>query len=257
MEERLLQFRGLAKRRFEQHEVYIFQDLSAEVAEGQRIALLGASGQGKSTLLRMLARLESADEGTMELLGRPAAEWEPPLWRQHIGYVAQQPVMLPGTVGDNLRTASRLHGRPFEETLAKRLMEQIGLAHIDWEKAASDLSGGEKQRIALVRSLLLRPKLLLLDETTSSLDPSSKSAAQGLLLDWCRQEGAAQLWVTHDLNQAREVSGEVWYLEAGRLSEKAETERFFTAPATEAASRFIRSAEPDSGGEVQVCPTSR
>ncbi|MFD1953627.1 ATP-binding cassette domain-containing protein [Paenibacillus thailandensis] len=238
----LLKARGIGKLTSRNPDRYLFRDVSAGVGEGRRIVLLGASGQGKSTLLRIFARLDAADAGELELLGRPASQWKPQQWRQQVLYVAQQPVMLTGTVGDNLRTASILHGRPFDEPLAEQLMDELGLGGIAWDKTADELSGGEKQRVALVRSLLLKPKLLLLDETTASLDPASKAAAERLLLEWSRREGSAQLWITHDLSQAREVGEEVWFLEGGRLLEKTSAERFFDKPATGEARRFVQAA---------------
>lgn len=91
-----------------------------------------------------------------------------------IAYVAQQAVMLPGTIEDNLKIASTLHKSRFDEGLAREFMKDVGLEHLDWAKQARDLSGGEKQRVALIGSLLLHPVILLLDEITASLDQQSK-----------------------------------------------------------------------------------
>ncbi|WP_272945292.1 ATP-binding cassette domain-containing protein [Paenibacillus gorillae] len=155
-------------------------------------------------------------------------------------YVAQAPVMLAGTVEQNLRTASLLHGTPFDEQLARRCMAEAELGHLDWTKPAVELSGGEKQRTALVRSLLLRPSMLLLDETTSSLDPTSKEAVEQMLNRWAEREGAAMAWITHDMEQSRSVSDQIWFMGEGKLLERGDTKAFFQGPSTEQARRFIQ-----------------
>ncbi|TYP70226.1 ABC transporter ATP-binding protein [Paenibacillus methanolicus] len=244
----LLTIEGLRKQRPDEPDRSLFSDMTAEIAAGDRVALLGGSGQGKSTLLRIIALLEAADGGRLLLGGKePRAYAEPKEWRRQACYVAQQPVMLPGSVEDNLRAASGLHGTPFDEALARRLMDAVGLADIGWRRAAADLSGGEKQRTALVRALLLKPRLLLLDEVTASLDPGSKDAVEALLDTWSAREGAACLWVTHDLDQAERQCRTVWFMAEGRLLEVAEADVFFRGPATEQGRRFVR---PDAEGRT-------
>lgn len=252
----LLAMEGLKKQRPDEPDRALFSDMTAALAAGDRVALLGGSGQGKSTLLRIFALLEAADGGTLLLEGKePRAYAEPREWRRQVCYVAQQPVMLPGSVEDNLRAASGLHGTPFDEALARRLAEAVGLAGIGWQRSAADLSGGEKQRIALVRALLLKPRLLLLDEVTASLDPGSKDAVEALLDAWSAEEGAACLWVTHDLEQAARNCRTVWFMAEGKLLEVAEAEAFFRGPSTEQGRRFVRpeaGKEPDSGVKTVI-----
>ncbi|AJY74734.1 ABC transporter ATP-binding protein [Paenibacillus beijingensis] len=222
---------------------YLFAGVSSTVDERETIALLGASGQGKSTLLRILALLDRQDEGTLLLHSKPSGQWQPREWRMKVCYVSQQAVMLPGSVEDNLRTVSVLHRTAFDKPLARRLMDSLGLAHIHWNKSASGLSGGEKQRLALIRSLLLRPELFLLDEITASLDVHSKHAVEEVLSAWSRNEGAAMIWVTHDLEQARNQSGRVWFMGEGTLLEDCETERFFKHPSSIEARTFLQWSE--------------
>lgn len=220
--------------------VKLFSDITAVVEEATTIAVLGLSGQGKSTLLRIMGRLEVPDGGELWLNGKESHSWLAKQWRIQASYVAQQPVMLPGTVEDNLCTVSRLHARPFDRPLASELMAAIGLAHINWDKPAEELSGGEKQRVALVRSLFLHPQVLLLDEVTSSLDTHNCRAVENLLFDWQKEEGTAFVWVTHDLRQAQRVSQAVWFMAEGTLLEQQPTQFFFNRPATTAAREFAR-----------------
>lgn len=242
----------LSKRRPDKTGQYLFRDISARVEAGRRIAILGASGQGKSTLMRLLARLDLPDEGSITLHGTPPQGWKPNEWRKRVCYVAQQPVMLPGTVEYNLRAVSELHGEPFDRDSAERCMAAVGLGTIDWRKPAAELSGGEKQRTALVRSLLLAPEVLLLDEVTASLDPASKRAVEQCLNEWAALRGAALLWITHDLEQAKHISDTVWFMDEGRLLENGRTSEFFRNPVTERARGYIRSADASKGEDGDV-----
>ncbi|MFD2701926.1 ATP-binding cassette domain-containing protein [Paenibacillus shunpengii] len=231
----------------------LFSGVEAQVEQGERIAVIGASGQGKSTLLRILSLLDSPDEGEMEWKGVSYRRCDPRVWRMKITYVAQHPVMLPGSVEDNLRMVHSLHKVPYDQALAQRLLERSGLSALDIQKRASDLSGGEKQRIALIRSMMLRPEALLLDEVTASLDPANADLVEQLLTEWSDQEGTTLIWVTHDLKQARSFSTTTWYMGSQTLLERQPTALFFSRPDTEAARRFItQSIESD---KEEPCPS--
>ncbi|WP_156430927.1 ATP-binding cassette domain-containing protein [Paenibacillus sp. FJAT-26967] len=242
-----LTLQEIGKKRHGEFPDYLFREITAEVQSGQRIVLLGTSGQGKTTLLRILSRLEKPDEGALSLSGRHYLEWKPQEWRRKVCYVAQQPVMLTGTVEANLRTVSELHGTAFDKRLAEECMAALGLENLDWSKQAADLSGGEKQRTALVRALLLQSEVLLLDEVTASLDPASKRAAERLLSDWAQKRGTALIWITHDLDQAAQVSDFIWFMDEGRLLETARAEEFFREPSTRQAKSFIRRTDSEGG----------
>jgi len=220
----------------------LFSQVSAVINEPAIIHILGTSGQGKSTLLRILGLLSPASEGMVRLNGKPASAWQPEQWRRTVSYVAQQAVMLPGTVEENLRTVSRITGDAFDLVYARQLLDRVGLGELDWSKPASQLSGGEKQRVALVRTLLLRPALLLLDEVTASLDIHSQAAVEQLLLELHRREGTSMIWVTHHLQQARTISQRIWFMAEQTLLEDRPTGDFFHAPETAAARQFLQSA---------------
>ncbi|MBB3126754.1 putative ABC transport system ATP-binding protein [Paenibacillus rhizosphaerae] len=215
----VLSFANLSKTISAVSNRIIFAQIAGTVLAGEKIVFVGPSGQGKSTLLRILGLLDEADSGEMVLLGRPLHQWDPQAWRMNVCYVSQTPVMLEGTVEDNLRTVSRLHHAEYDPSYAAHLLSSVGLEEMGLSKEASTLSGGEKQRVALVRSLLLRPKLLLLDEITSSLDDVSKYAVERLITDINRQEGTGYVWISHDRDQAARIGEKVWSLSNGTLSE--------------------------------------
>lgn len=208
---------------------YLFSRISAEITKPERVALIGASGQGKSTLLRILALLDIPDEGDLLLNGASFKNSNPREWRMAVAYVAQQAVMLPGSIEDNLRTISRLHGQPYDAALGAQLMEQLGLDHLDLAKKAEDCSGGEKQRISLIRTLLLRPSILLLDEATASLDIDSTRKVEALLMNRHKEEGTTLIWVTHDLEQAHRISNRTWVIDKGGMHEYSSA-AFFDQP---------------------------
>jgi putative ABC transport system ATP-binding protein len=239
----LLHIEQLKKYLHQKERRLLFADVSVQIHEPCIISVLGASGQGKSTLLRIIGRLDAADEGAIRYRDRLSNEWQPQIWRSKVCYVAQQAVMLPGSVEDNLRAVSSLQKQPFDKEWAKQLLQAVGLESLDWSKRAADLSGGEKQRLALVRSILLRPEVMLLDEITASLDVQSKQAVEQLLLDWHSKEGVTLIWVTHDLEQARQTSSQVWFMAEGTLHEDSPTDAFFERPATDLARKFIQPAD--------------
>jgi putative ABC transport system ATP-binding protein len=218
----------------------LFSDVTAEIKEPSVISILGASGQGKSTLLRIIGMLDSADEGTVRYRNRLTSESLPHTWRTRVCYIAQQSVMLPGTIEDNLRVVSQLHRQPFDRELAVQLLNAVRLEYLEWNKSAGDLSGGEKQRLALVRTMLLRPEVMLLDEVTASLDTQSKQAVEQLLTDWHKQEGSTLIWVTHDIGQARQTSSRIWFMGEGTLLEDSPSPVFFEHPATDGARAYLQ-----------------
>ncbi|MGF9697439.1 MULTISPECIES: ABC transporter ATP-binding protein [Paenibacillus] len=245
----LTKYMGTTERRL------LFEKVNAPIAEGERIAILGASGQGKSTLLRILSLLDVPDDGDILWKGTSYLDSDPRAWRMRMSYVAQQPVMLAGSVEDNLKTVHLLHRTPYDQKLALLLLAGMGLEGLDIHKRASDLSGGEKQRISLIRSMMLRPKVLLLDEVTASLDRTNARLVEQQLTEWSKQEGISLVWVTHDQEQARSFSTTTWFMGNQTLLERESTSLFFAHPNTELARQFILHPAPEADKE-NPCPSS-
>lgn len=238
----LLRVKNMRKKHAGTDRPWLFEHVTTDVYPNDRIALIGVSGQGKSTLLRILSRLDIQDDGIMDYRGVPYEQVDPREWRTHICYVAQQAVMLEGTVDDNLKLYSSLHQKTYNEELAHLLLGKVGLPTLDLTQDAKSLSGGEKQRIALVRSLLMQPEVLLLDEITASLDQGSKKRVEELLHEWADSHQTAMIWVTHDLEQARQVSNRVWFMAQGTLLHDQSSTEFFEHPPDDEVTRFLNAA---------------
>lgn len=251
----ILRVENLRKKYLGQERPWLFEHVTTAIYLADQIALVGVSGQGKSTLLRILSRLDIQDDGIMEYRGVPYEQVAPREWRTHIGYVAQQAVMFEGTVDDNLRLYSSLHQKAYNEELAHFLLGKVGLSTLDLTQDAKCLSGGEKQRIALVRSLLMQPEVLLLDEITASLDQGSKRKVEELLLEWAETHQTAMIWVTHDLEQARQVSNRVWFMAQGTLLHDQSSTDFFEYPADAEIIRFLNAAGGRQGHINVDCST--
>jgi putative ABC transport system ATP-binding protein len=206
--------------------VSIFSNITISIKEPEIINIIGESGQGKSTLLRILGLLEMPDSGDVYLFDKSIKHWGPIEWRKKVGYVTQFATMLSGTVEDNLRIVNQLHHIPFDKKYVIDLLESIGLGNVEWNKPANLLSGGEKQRLALVRTLLMKPEILLLDEVTASLDIHSRLKVEKLLKSCHGEKEMTIIWVTHDIKQAQRLGSRIWLLRGGKLIE--ESPSYFT-----------------------------
>ncbi|HEU4657985.1 MAG TPA: ATP-binding cassette domain-containing protein [Capillimicrobium sp.] len=189
----------------------VLRGVSLTVPAGAVTALLGPSGAGKSSVLRCVVRLDEPDAGRVLVDGRDVREADPCALRRRVGLVAQAPVMLPGTVADNLRYATDGMG---QGELAGAL-ERAGLDAAFADRVAAELSGGERARVAIARALVRGPEALLLDEPTAALDPA-RSAGIEALVRALAGEGLAILLTTHDIELAARVADAAALLVDGR-----------------------------------------
>ncbi len=174
--------------------------LTLSLAPGEVVAVQGPSGTGKTTLLRTLAALQDAPAGEVRLRGVAPAEMGWTAWRRQVGLVPQQPAIFPGTVGENLARpfTYRTAGGPFPGDRARQLCDRLRLDDLALDRPATQLSVGQQQRLALVRTLLLAPAILLLDEPTSALDPAAADLVEALVREEVTRREAAALCVSHD-----------------------------------------------------------
>ncbi len=191
-------------------------DASFDVVQGETLAIVGPSGSGKSSLLRLLNRLDEPTSGTVYLDGVDYRQIAPRDLRRRVGMVLQRPFLFPGSVVDNLQFGPRQRGEELGPGAVEELLSGIGLASFA-SREVSNLSGGEAQRVSFARALANSPEALLLDEPTSALDDAAKRDVESLIQQIGRERGIPCILVTHDVAQAARLAHRVLVLENGRL----------------------------------------
>ena len=195
----------------------MFSGLSCKVDAGQAIVLGGASGVGKSTLLRSIAGLEAQATGVLYWRGKELLATDVPAFRQQAIYVAQTPPRLPMSAEDSLRAAfSFRHQRhKYDRDHALKLCQQLLLSESLLDQRLTDLSGGEAQRFGLLRALLLKPQLLLLDEPASNLDAEARDAMAAVLTTWLGRNNRSLVVCSHEPSWCQALVTEYWILGKG------------------------------------------
>jgi putative ABC transport system ATP-binding protein len=205
---------------------WLLRNVSLAVRGGERLAIVGPTGSGKTLLLRSLSLLDGVDEGQVLWLGQPIAAERVPNYRRHVTYLHQRPPLVEGTVEENLRLpfTFAIHAREeFDLRRVVALLESAGRSAEFLTRSSRDLSGGEGQIVALVRALQLNPTVLLLDEPTASLDAATAHSIEQLVLQWHRQSeiGRAAVWVTHDRDQSGRIGNRIIEMNSGRITRGA------------------------------------
>ncbi|MGY3026527.1 putative ABC transport system ATP-binding protein [Pseudomonas lurida] len=217
----LIETRALT-RLDERRQLPLLQPIDFTLHAGDRVSITGASGSGKSVFLRALALLDAPTSGQILWNNQPIGNTQIPHYRSHISYLSQRPALLDGSVEDNLRfpfSLKTLRKRSFDLAAVTTLLGHAGKAPDFLAKRAGDLSGGESQVVSLIRTLQLNPEVLLLDEPTAALDPTSSREVEALIDAWFAGDPArACIWVSHDLDQARRMSDIHLQMSAGVLS---------------------------------------
>ncbi len=205
----LLKARSLG-RKIPGSQRWLFQEIDLDVAAGERVAVVGPTGAGKTLLLRALAALDPIDDGEIIWQDQPIADKQIPAFRRHAVYLHQRPAMFDGTVEANLRMVFSLgvhRDAEYRKQRAMELLEQAGCEADFLTKDAAQLSGGEAQITALVRAVQCDPLLLMLDEPTASLDHRTAAAVEQMILNWQQADaGRALIWVSHDPSQVLRVA---------------------------------------------------
>jgi len=202
--------------------LHVLRDLDVDVAEGEMVAVVGASGVGKSTLLHLLGGLDRADSGVVEVAGRPLADLNDAglvaFRNRQVGFVFQFHHLLPEfTALENVEMPMRIGGVPLGEARARatELLGRVGLAE-RVEHRPSMMSGGEQQRVAVARALVMRPALLLADEPTGDLDEPTAESLHALLRQMHAEHGLTSVIATHNPKLAH-ACDRILRLESGQL----------------------------------------
>jgi polar amino acid transport system ATP-binding protein len=221
----------------------VLRGIDLSVAAHEVVCVIGASGSGKSTLLRCINLIEPVDEGKIFFEGEEitARTVDPDAVRRRIGLVFQSFNLFPHmSVLDNVTLAPRrVLGRSKEEaeSQASRLLERFGLA--DKSRDYPDrLSGGQQQRTAIVRALAMEPRLMLLDEVTSALDPELVGEVLNLVRELA-ESGMTMVFATHEMGFARDIADRIVFLDEGKVLEEGSPARIFSEPSHPRTARFL------------------
>ena len=236
-------------------------DVNLKVNDGELVALLGPSGSGKTTLLRIIAGLEYADSGQVLIDNREAGSLD--VKERHVGFVFQHYALFKHmTVFNNVAFGLRVrpkHLRPSPSEISDRVMALLKLVHLDsfYDRYPSQLSGGQRQRIALARSLAVEPKLLLLDEPFGALDAKVRNELRRWLRRLHDDMRITSIFVTHDQEEAMEVSDRVVVMNHGRIEQVGTPEEVYHSPANGFVYDFLGNYNEfigwkDENGEIHL-----
>jgi osmoprotectant transport system ATP-binding protein len=216
----------------------ILRDVSFEVAEGRTLVLLGRSGSGKTTALKMVNALLAPSSGEVLVEGRATTAWDPIELRRRIGYVIQETGLFPHfTIGRNVGLVPTLNGWAPDRIAArvKELLERVGLPAEEFaDRYPRQLSGGQRQRVGVARALAADPPMLLFDEPFGALDPVTRHEIRQEFTALARDLGKTILFVTHDVREAMELGDQIGLLLNGRLEELLPARDFPAAQSAEA-----------------------
>ncbi|WP_236207749.1 ABC transporter ATP-binding protein [Pseudomonas tohonis] len=217
----------------------IFSDIDCEIGQGEFVTLLGPSGCGKSTLLRCIAGLTEVNGGQILLDGQDLVPLAPQ--KRGIGMVFQSYALFPNmTAAQNVAFGLRMQ-KTSKEDSARRVQEALAMVELDTyaDRYPHQLSGGQCQRVALARSLVTRPRLLLLDEPLSALDARIRKHLREQIRSIQQELGLTTIFVTHDQEEALTLSDRIFLMNAGRIVQSGDAETLYTAPVDAFAAGFI------------------
>jgi osmoprotectant transport system ATP-binding protein len=230
-------------KRYAGRDVAAVDDLSLEIPAGAFCILVGPSGGGKTTALKMVNRLIPFDSGDIRIDGRSIRNLPVVELRREIGYVIQQVGLFPHmTVGENIGTVPRLLGWPKARTRERsvELLELVGLEPTDIKRYPAELSGGQRQRVGLARALAADPPLLLMDEPFGALDPITRFRLQTEMRRLHSEVGKTVIFVTHDIDEAIQLGDRIAILREGGLLAQYDTpDAILAHPADDFVAKFI------------------
>ena len=213
---------------------------SLDIQRGETLAIVGPNGAGKSTLLLTLASLLRPARGEIRFDGKLISEWDELEYRRRISFVFQSPLLLDMTVEQNVALGLRFRGVPEEESRAQagRWIQALGVESFA-QRRASQLSGGEAQRVSLARALVLNPDLLLLDEPFVALDPPTRAKFLEDLPGLLREDHRTTIFVTHNLNEAAKLSHRIAVMVNGTVRQVGTVRQIKRDPADETVRAFL------------------
>ncbi|HEM5292482.1 TPA: ABC transporter ATP-binding protein [Streptococcus suis] len=222
----------------------ILKNLTFDIQEGEFFVLIGPSGSGKTTTLKLINRLIEQTEGEFFFQGKRLKDFDLRELRLETGYVLQQIALFPNmTVAENIALIPEMKGLGKEETLTRtrELLTKVGLEPDSYlDRLPKDLSGGEKQRIGILRAIIANPKVLLMDEPFSALDPISKAQLQDLIKELHEEFKMTTVFVTHDMDEAVKLADRICLMQDGQVVQLGSPDELRNHPANDFVKEFIR-----------------
>ncbi|HYL10266.1 MAG TPA: ATP-binding cassette domain-containing protein [Candidatus Acidoferrales bacterium] len=229
-------------------------DLNLQITRGETLVLLGRSGSGKTTALKLINRLLEPSEGAVFVENRATTEWDPIRLRRGIGYVIQEAGLFPHlTVAKNVGLVPKLEGWPAGKIQARveEMLTLVGLAPREFSgRKPRELSGGQRQRVGVARALAADPPILLMDEPFGALDPVTRTELQREFRRLAQRLGKTIVFVTHDVREALLLGSRIALLAEGKLVAVRAPAAFLSSPEPE-VKEFLASLQEPAGGEAQ------
>lgn len=217
----------------------ILKNIAGHFPAGRITTIVGPSGGGKTTLIKLCNGLLSRDTGEIEVKGKSIDAYHPVELRRMVGISLQSATMLPGSVRKNLALPLELQGSSLSQQDAERMLTKVGLDETFLHRNVKDLSGGQQQKLSVARTLVNQPAVLLLDEITSSLDQVSKQDMEKLIVSINREQDTTIIWITHNLEQATAIGDYTWAMIDGKVMETGES-HFLHEPENAQVKRFVK-----------------
>ena len=224
----------------------ILRDLAFTIQEGEFFVMIGPSGCGKTTTLKLINRLLEQTDGDIFFQGKRLKDYNLRELRLETGYVLQQIALFPNmTVAENIALIPEMKGMDKAAILEKtrELLTKVGLEPDQYlNRLPKDLSGGERQRIGILRAIIAHPKVLLMDEPFSALDPISRSQLQDLIKDLHREFGMTTVFVTHDMDEAVKLADRICLMRAGEVVQLGTPDELRNQPADDFVTEFMQTS---------------
>ena len=230
----MIEYKHVALRYTEKE---VLRDVNLRIEDGEFMVLVGPSGSGKTTMLKMINRLLEPTDGDIYRDGKRIKDYDERELRLSTGYVLQAIALFPNlTVAENIALIPEMKGWGKEQIASKteELLDKVGLPAAEYAKRIpSELSGGEQQRIGIVRAIIAEPKILLMDEPFSALDAISRKQLQNLTKDLHKEFGMTTIFVTHDTDEALKLGDRIAVLQEGEIVQVANAENILAQPAND------------------------
>jgi len=243
-----IEFKSVRKR-FPKATYDAVSDVSVKISEGEIVTILGTSGCGKTTLLKMVNRIYEPDDGEILFFGEQVKNMNPVELRRKIGYVIQQVGLFPHmTIGENIATVPKILGwsKPKIEERVDELLELVKLPSAEFKKRyPQQLSGGQQQRVGLARALAADPVMMLLDEPFGAIDAITRKSLQDELLSIHHKFGKTFLFVTHDIREAFRLADRVLIMDSGKVQQFDTPSEIRLSPSCEFVKQLVDSAYED------------